>query len=250
MLSVGAASIACEKKCALRSWRGLVESARLKTSTSVRLGVQLFRENEPTCSLAVWASVVPPSAMQHAVLLGHYSWMRFNSRSYRFLPPRPSDQRVFGELEIVHHAPTGIYIRVRHRPHRFGWRLPLTLRGRCSRRHPARRPPTASCQLGSPRWRPGAHWTLLGRYDALARPSFEENFVTSGRQALPLVGVADLEPGSILGVAHAPLLSVPLMFFSRVTQPRTLPPAYLRCLRSHQSQLPPRSSSLALACTA
>ena len=51
-----------------------------------------------------------PSVKQHAVLLGRDCWMRFNSRSYRFLPPRPSDQRVFGELELVHHAPTGISV--------------------------------------------------------------------------------------------------------------------------------------------
>ena len=41
-------------------------------------------------------------------------------------------------------------------------------------------------------------------------PSVEEHFVACGRQLLPLVEVADLEPGDILGVAHAPLLSVPL----------------------------------------
>ena len=41
-------------------------------------------------------------------------------------------------------------------------------------------------------------------------PSVEEHFVASGRQVLLLVGVAALEPGDILGVAHAPLLSVPL----------------------------------------
>ena len=48
--------------------------------------------------------------MQHAVLLGHESWMSFNSRSYRSLPPRPSDQRVFGGLELVHNAPTGMFM--------------------------------------------------------------------------------------------------------------------------------------------
>ena len=41
-------------------------------------------------------------------------------------------------------------------------------------------------------------------------PAVEEHFVASGRQVLPLVGVATLEPGDILGVAHASLLSVPL----------------------------------------
>ena len=38
----------------------------------------------------------------------------------------------------------------------------------------------------------------------------QEHFVASGRQVLPLTGVADLEPGDLVGVAHAPLLSVPL----------------------------------------
>ena len=84
------------------------ESAPLKTSTSVRLSVQFFQENKPTCSLAVWACVVPPPVMQHAVLQGLDSWMHVNSRSYRSRPSRPSDQRAFGELELVHHSPTGM----------------------------------------------------------------------------------------------------------------------------------------------
>ena len=41
----------------------------------------IFHDNEPTCSLAVWACEIPPSFMQHAVLLGRNSWMRFNTRS-------------------------------------------------------------------------------------------------------------------------------------------------------------------------
>ena len=56
---------------------------------------------------------------------------------------------------------------------------------------------------------------LTGHYllDMLPQPSIlstQENFVASGRQLLPLTGVADLEPGDLVGVAHAPLLSVPL----------------------------------------
>ena len=34
--------------------------------------------------------------MQHAVLLGHDNWMRFNNRS------------LFGELELSHHTPSGV----------------------------------------------------------------------------------------------------------------------------------------------
>ena len=46
--------------------------------------------------------------MQHAVLLGRDSWMRFNTRSYRALPPSPPDNRVSGELTMSHHATTGV----------------------------------------------------------------------------------------------------------------------------------------------
>ena len=40
--------------------------------------------------------------------------------------------------------------------------------------------------------------------------SMQEHFVASGRQVLRLRGAADLEPGDLVGVAHAPLLRVPL----------------------------------------
>ena len=55
----------------------------------------------------MWICVVPPSVIQHAVLLGRDSLMRFNARSYRSFTPRPSDQRVSGELTLYHHAPMG-----------------------------------------------------------------------------------------------------------------------------------------------
>ena len=52
---------------------------------------------------------------------------------------------------------------------------------------------------------------LTGHYlvDMLPQPgilSKQEHFVASGRQVLPLTGVADLEQGDLVGVAHAPLL--------------------------------------------
>ena len=44
-----------------------------------------------------------------------------------------------------------------------------------------------------------------------------EYLVAAGRQLLPLTGVADLEPGGLVGVARAPLLSVPLGALQHVT---------------------------------
>ena len=108
MSSVGAASVACERKCTPCSWSGIGESAPLQTSTRISPSVQLFRTEEPTCSLAVWARVVPPSVMQHAVPLGRDSWTRFTNRTSRSLPPRASEDWIYGELELSHYAPAGM----------------------------------------------------------------------------------------------------------------------------------------------
>ena len=47
--------------------------------------------------------------------------------------------------------------------------------------------------------------------------SLQEQLVASGRQVLPLTSVTDLEPGDLVGVAHAPLLSVPFGALQRAT---------------------------------
>ena len=83
---------------------GLGESAPSQNFEECTLKNPLLRESEPACSLAVWACAVPLPVMQHAALLERDSWMCFTSRSYHSLPPRPSDQRVFDKLELVHHA--------------------------------------------------------------------------------------------------------------------------------------------------
>ena len=92
MLAGGAAALVSSRALPVVPYGGFGKSALLRTSTSVRLSVQFFRAEQPTSSFAVWACVVPPSVMQHAVLLGCDSWMRFNTRSNRSFPPRPSDQ--------------------------------------------------------------------------------------------------------------------------------------------------------------
>ena len=133
-----------------------------------RLSVQFFREHEPTCSLAVGACVVSPSVMQHPALMGHDSWTRFNSRSYRSLRPRPSDPRVFGKLKLVHQAPTGMPVYAIDPSASGGG---FHSQGCCRHHHPVRRSSTACCQLRSQRWLPGILWTLHGWHDAPARPT-------------------------------------------------------------------------------
>ena len=51
------------------------------------------------------------------------------------------------------------------------------------------------------------------RVDMLPQPglrSLQQHFDASGRQVLPFTGVTDVEPGDLVGVAHAPLLRISL----------------------------------------
>ena len=93
---------------------------------------------------------------------------------------------------------------------------------------------------------------LTGHYfvDILPQPDFfsgQKHFVASGRQVLPLAGVADLEPGDLVGVADAPLLHIPLGALQHTTHAAGPTLARLWTVRSLRSrarltrrwQLPP-----------
>ena len=154
--------------------------------------------------------------MQHAVLLGRDSWMRFNTRSYRALPPRPLDNRVLGELTLPHHITTGVAAYTGD---------PLASNGASHLRCDGN---TGVTLLGEPQLlavnlvRSNGSLALTGHYfvDILPQPDFlsgQKHFVASGRHVIPLAGVADLEPGDLVGVADAPLLRVPLGALQHLT---------------------------------
>ena len=107
MVRSGAVTTICEIRPPQRSWGGFGKSPPLQTSTTVRLSIQFLYQDLPTASLAVRVYIVPPEAMQHAVLLGRNSWMRFGERSYRTLPPRPGVNRILGDLTLSHHNSDG-----------------------------------------------------------------------------------------------------------------------------------------------
>ena len=130
-----------------------------------------------------------PSVMQHAVLLGRDSWMRLNSRSYRSLPPRPSGHRIFGELELSHHASTGVRAYVMD-PVASGGGFHLRYNGAVGVTL-SDEPQLFAVNLV----RSNGSQALTGHYlvDMPPQsdvPSVEKHFVASGRQVIPLVGVA------------------------------------------------------------
>ena len=134
--------------------------------------------------------------MQHAVLLGRDSWMRFNTRSYRALPPRPHNSRVFahnsrvfGELTLSHHATTGVSAYLID-PAAMDGGFDLLYDGAVGvtlSDEPQLLEVNVVSSNGSP--------ALTGQHldDMLPQPgilSMQEHFVASGRQVLPLTDVA------------------------------------------------------------
>ena len=100
MKRAGATSAICERHTPPRFWGRVSKSPPLQTFAAVRLSVQFFQVDQPTASLAVWAYIVPAEVKKYVVILGRDSWMRFNDRSCRTLAPRPSNNRVLGELKM------------------------------------------------------------------------------------------------------------------------------------------------------
>ena len=197
MLSVGAASTARERKSASRSWGGVGEFAPLQTLTSVRLRLDFFRAEELRRSLAVWSCVVRPSVIH------------FTNCSYRSLSPRPSDHRIFGELDLSQNDPAGVPAYAID-PVASGVGFHLRYDGAEGVSLPDE-PQLLAVNLV----RSNGSQAITGKFlvDMLPQsdlPSVVECFAASRRQVIPLVGVADLEPGDILGVAHAPLMCVSL----------------------------------------
>ena len=145
--------------------------------------------------------------MKHTVLFGRDSWFRFNKRSYRSLPPRPSYHRIVGELELSHHAPAGAAAYAIN---------PVVSGGGF---HPRYDGAVGVTQSNEPQLlvanlvRSNGSQTLTGHYLVATLPqsdlfSGEDYLVDSGRQVIHLVGVANLDPGDFLGVPHAPLMRV------------------------------------------
>ena len=143
--------------------------------------------------------------------------MRFNTRSYRALPPHPFDNRGLGELTLSHHATTGTSAYAVD---------PAASNGAFHLCYDSTTGVTLSDEsqlLAINLVRSNGSPALTGHYfvDILPQPdilSGQEHFVASGRQVLPLIGVADLEPVDLVGVADAPLLRIPLSALQHPTQ--------------------------------
>ena len=207
MVALGAADASCVRSTTPRTWSGFGSRQLLSTNQQARMNVQFHHNGTASASLAVWMYIVPNETMRCPLLLGRYSWMRFDSRSYQTLPPHP-DGRTFGELTRSpcddNLGSAAAYIRSHEAPanayHLVYDGLGMSL--------------TDSSQLISVNLvRLDESPALTGHYmvdilSVTADSNPLERFVSSGRQWIPLTGYQDLEPDDILGTALSPLLRV------------------------------------------
>ena len=169
--------------------------------------VQFNHNGMLSASLPVWMYIVPNETMRCPLLLRRGSWMRFHSRSYQTLSPRP-DGRMFGELTLSlcddHLSSADAYIR-NHEVSDAAYHLFYDGQGVPLTDSPQLIPVNLVRLDGSP--------ALTGHYMVDLFPVHDsdpsERFVSSGRQLIPL-GYQELEPGDVLGTASSPLLRVPL----------------------------------------
>ena len=82
MIATGAADESYVRATTPRSWSSFGSQELLSINRQARMIIQLYHNNTPSASLAVWMYIVPNKTMRCPLLLGRDSWMRFHTRSY------------------------------------------------------------------------------------------------------------------------------------------------------------------------
>ena len=205
MVSSGAADPNFVQTTPERRWGGFGDEKLLSTDKRVRLTVQFLHGDKPTAALAVWAYIVPDGTMQHPVLLGRDSWMRFKNRQYRILPC-PAGSRPLAELDLVYIPFYGnrSYLPDPQVPSPAE-RFHLVYAG-ANAVDVGSGPQILEVNLirasGAP--------ALIGNYRVDVKPEFSSPpwgpyLVQEGKQYFSIEGMGVIQPGDILGTSSGPL---------------------------------------------
>lgn len=161
--------------------------------------------------------------MQHSVLLGRDSWMRFEQRTHTILPRQPS-QPTFGSLSFCIPYAGGLSTFANYNRStddvyhlRYAGLEAVSF---------SPKPSLVPVNLVYP----SGVTALTGHYlvDILPRDGLSsetEIFEAHGHQHIPLWAFTDLEPGNIPGTSTSPLIQMPLTTFHDLpTDPKDRPP--------------------------
>ena len=125
MLQEGAASSDMITLGKPRRWGGFTDSTEaLKTNYSACLSVQFHRRRKPTAQMRLRCHIVPPMVLQHDLLLGRDSFLKFDHHTNVTLP-KQTGRPVVGELELRQENPQNVVALIQPANRK---RLPLTIR--------------------------------------------------------------------------------------------------------------------------
>ena len=83
-----------------RRWGGFTDSTEpLQTNSSACLSVQFLKGKKPTARMKVPCHIVPPMVLQHGLLLGRDSFLKFQNHTYATLP-KEAERPVEGVLTL------------------------------------------------------------------------------------------------------------------------------------------------------
>ena len=108
MLQEGAASSDMITVGKSRRWGEFTDSTEtLKTNRSPCRRVQFHREQKPTAQMKLCCHIIPPMVLQHDLLLGRDSFLKFEHHTYATLPQQ-TGRAVVGELELRQENPQNV----------------------------------------------------------------------------------------------------------------------------------------------
>ena len=83
-----------------RKWGDFTDSKQpLQTNSSACLSVQFLKGEKPTARMKVPCHIVPPMVLQHGLLLGRDSFLKFQNHTYATLP-KEAERPVEGVLTL------------------------------------------------------------------------------------------------------------------------------------------------------
>ena len=92
----------------LRRWGGFIDSTEvLRTNRSACLSVHVYREQRLTAQKRLRCHIIPPIVLQHDLLLGIYSFLKFEHHTYATLPQQ-TGRPVVGQLVLKLENPQSV----------------------------------------------------------------------------------------------------------------------------------------------
>ena len=186
---------------------GFTESEEaLQTNSTAGLSVQFYNSKEPTAYMQLYCHIVTPTALQHDLLLGRDSFLKFQNHTYATLPNETGKPSV-GILDLRKNPKAVAWIQAEDKENDFHLRY-VGKEMASLIPHPYMLKVTLVRSDNTP--------AMTGSYfvQFLEEWNLDEDvmIVKEGRQNIPLTSheYTQISPGALLGISNGPMRSITL----------------------------------------